>query len=83
MQHECLASLSPHLFLCASCVCPPLHQAVVLTHTGATAAEMEPYLTTRLRPLTPVVLYGREGQAEPVCHPHGVRLLWLEGPFQI
>ena len=55
----------------------------MLTHTGATAAEMEPYLASRLRPLTPVVLYGREGQAEPVCHPHGVRLLRLEGPFQI
>ena len=46
-----------------------MHQAVVLTHTGVIAAEMEPYLASRLRPLTPVVLYGREGQAEPVCHP--------------
>ena len=42
---------------------------MVLTHTGATAAEMEPYLASRLRPLTPVVLHGREANAEPVCHP--------------
>ena len=50
-------------------LCAPVHEAVVLTHTGATAAEMEPYLASRLRPLTPVVLYGREAQAELVRHP--------------
>ena len=67
MHHECHAE--PLASIIAYFCVTPLLQAVVLTHTGATAAETEPYLSSRLRPLTPVVLYGREAKAEPVCHP--------------
>jgi len=39
----------------------------VLSHELATAAEMEPYLQEVLRPLRPLVLYGRAAGLEPNC----------------
>ena len=44
-------------------------QALALTHTGASEAELEPYLSTRLAPLQPVVLFGRNAKRVPECHP--------------
>ena len=51
----------------ADCACHP--EALLLTHSGAGDEEMEPYLSTVLDPLNPLVLYGRNALEEPQCHP--------------
>ncbi len=47
---------------------PKTLQALVWSHELATAAQMEPYLQEVLRPLRPLVLYGRAAGLEPKCH---------------
>ena len=44
-------------------------QALLLSHHRAVQEETEPYLHSKLLPLEPVVLFGREARHEPQCHP--------------
>ena len=42
-------------------------QALVCTHEAATAEEVEPYLSWRLRPLRPMLMFGRCFKQSPPC----------------
>ena len=55
--------LSPPRALCRF---PP--QALLLSHEGATKQELEPYFQEVVKPLVPLVLYGRFAKREPACH---------------
>ena len=47
-----------------SCRC----QALLLSHEGATGHELEPYFQQVVKPLDPLVLYGRFERRDPPCH---------------
>jgi len=47
---------------------PQTLPALVLSHEVATAAEMQHFLQEAVRPLRPLVLYGRAAGFEPKCH---------------
>lgn len=47
-----------------------------MTWEGATDAEMEPYLSWRLRPTTPLVVYGRAANQPPTCHKNIALWYW-------
>lgn len=54
--------------LCLPASHPQTLQALVLSHEMASPEEMEPYLQEVLRPLRPLVLFGRAAGLEPKCH---------------
>ena len=43
-------------------------QALVLSHEAASKQEMQPYLSEKLWPLRPLVLFGRSASRQPPCH---------------
>ena len=58
------------LFLTVVCSRPVVRrcQALLLSHEGATGHELEPYFQHVVRPLVPLVLYGRFARRDPPCH---------------
>ncbi len=42
-------------------------EVLALTHEGASAQEMEPYLGWRMRPARPLLMYGRSYSSDPTC----------------
>ena len=43
-------------------------EALLLSHEGATGPELEPYFQHVVKPLVPLVLYGRFARRDPPCH---------------
>ena len=43
-------------------------QVLVLSHEGASRQEMQPYLSQKLWPCRPLILYGKAAAREPPCH---------------
>ena len=52
-----------------------LEQALILTHESAPPDLWEPYLGHLLRPLRPLVLFGRDASLQPCC-PHDCALFF-------
>ncbi len=63
------------LLVCLSC------KVIAVTWEGATAAEIEPYLSWRLRPVCPLVMYGRCAGSDPACHKNIALWYWWKEPF--
>ena len=42
-------------------------QALLLSHEGATGHDLEPYFQHVVKPLVPLVLYGRFAKRDPPC----------------
>ncbi len=42
-------------------------QALLLSHEGATVHDLEPYFQHVVKPLVPLVLYGRFAKRDPPC----------------
>ena len=51
-------------------------QVLAITWDGATAVEMEPYLSWCLQPTCPLVVCGGSATSDPVCHTHVAVWYW-------
>ena len=54
------------------------HQALVLTHEGASQVEQLPYLSVMLAPIPVLDFYGRCATRDPPCHKNHAVFYWWQ-----
>ena len=73
------ANARVHTSVCLRLLCEYLDEALVITHESAPPCTWEPYLQHRLRPLRPIVCWGRDRSSQPSCAgKHAVWWWWKD-----